>query len=472
MNRRNVQGRIAPLFSKSVIPSGLALVLLLAPGSGATLARQIRSATAAAAGEATRPPRVFLDCSDPAACDLDHFRTEIPFVVWVQDQEVSDVHVIAVSEAAGGGGRRFTFDLVGRGEMAPLSDRLTYTSSGTDVVVETRDALTQLLKLGLLRYALQGGLWQEFAVQYLGAPVSGTSVGAGMGPDVMVPSEFDDPWNFWSFRVGVFGNFNLRETSKSLRFEPSVEADRITDVWKLSFSAGLDIRRSEHELSNGNKVRDHRNEWHARGLIVRSVSDHLSAGIDFGARNSISQNQRVRIQMSPAIEFNYFPYAQATRRQFTIQYGLGVEYSSYAEETIFNVLEETLPEHLLEVRYASRETWGSAAVGLSYSQYLHKGGLYQVGLNADLSFRLARGIDLTVIGNASWQQNEIHTPLASIPDEDILLGRRNLPSDYVYFGRIGISYRFGSPFVNVVNTRFGGRSPVVDVPIGDVGVGG
>ena len=460
-----------------VTTAGLAVAmgfgLLLGFGPRPAIAMQLPSTTSADAVAAAGPPSVFMDCQTAIACDLDHFRTEIRFVNWVQGREDADVHVIAIGETTSGGGRRFTFDFLGRGDMAELSDRLTYTSSGTDVEVETRDALTQLLRMGLLRYTLLSGIWQDFDIQYAGVATDGGGGKTGdVRPDVSMPMPRNDPWNYWTFLVGVSGNFNLRETSTDLRFDPHLGADRVTEVWKLSFSAGMGLQRNERQLSDESVVQDNRNEWNGRGLVVRSVSEHLSMGIDFGAQNSIRQNQNARFHFSPAIEYNYYPYAQATRRQLTVRYGLGLEYSNYAEETIFNATEETLPEHTLDVRYVSRETWGSAGVGFNYSQYLHQSGLYELGLNVDLNFRITRGLDLTVFGTAAWQQNEIHTPLNSISDEDILLGRRSLPSNYVYFGRVGISYRFGSPFTNIVNTRFGGSGQGDVGPIGDVMIGG
>lgn len=413
-----------------------------------------------AAPNVATPPRVFLDCQGAARfnCDETHFRTEIRFVNWAQDREDADVHVIGTSQSVGGGGTRFTFDFIGRGELEHLTDQFTYTSSGTDVQAETRDGLTRVLQIGLLRYAVELGLGNDFEVEYTGQAVgtvatngeNGENGGGGVATAVAAPR---DPWNYWTFRVGLSGNFDLQETSKNIRFNPSFSADRVTEEWKLSLSGNVNYLRNERELSSGTIVKDYRDEWRIAALIVKSVSDHFSVGFDMSARNSVRLNQHARIEFAPAIEYNFFPYAQANRRQFTTMFTLGVQHSNYVEQTIFGVEEQTVPQHRLEVRYNAREQWGNAGVGAEYAQYLHAPGLYEVGLNGNVSFRIVRGLELTLTGNASWIKNDIHTPMSDIPDEEILLGRRGLSSSYQYSGSAGLTYRFGSSFTNIVNTR-------------------
>jgi hypothetical protein len=188
--------------------------------------------------------------------------------------------------------------------------------------------------------------------------------------------------------------------------------------------------------------------------VVRSASNHLSFGLAFEGESSVSENQHARLELAPAVEYNYFPYTVANRRQLTVQYSGGMQYSNYREETIFNVSSELRPQHEISARYNAREAWGSAGLGLSYSQYLHDLGLYRAGMNGNLDLRITRGLELNLSGSTSWVNDEIHIPLSDISDEDILLGRQNLPSSYRYGARVGLSYRWGSPFTNIVNTRF------------------
>jgi hypothetical protein len=426
---------------------GLVATVLLTVCQPAVGMAQLRPA---GPGAATTLPRVFLDCQGGVPCDRNHFRTEITFVNWALDREDADVHVIATSEDVGGGGEQIILDFLGRGTMSALTDRLTYTARGSDVQAETRDGLTQVLRLGLMRYAVESGLAPSFDLEFTGVDTE-----TGEGVDDPAEARFDR-WNYWTFRVGLSGDVDIRETSTSIEFDPSFSAERITEDWKLGFQAEIYAERNRRELSEGREVRDDRDEWEIETIVVRSVSNHLSMGVEFDGESSVSQNQNARVDFSPAVEYNYFPYSMANRRQLTVQYSTGVQYSDYREETIFNLSTELRPQHELNARYNAREAWGDAGVGINYSQYLHDLGLYQAEMEGDVSVRITRGLNLDFSGSTSWVNDEIHIPLSDISDEDILLGRQNLPSSYRYTARVGLSYRWGSPFTNIVNTRFGG----------------
>ena len=60
-----------------------------------------------------QPLRVYLDCQT-RALDQDFFRVQLDWVSWVRDRQASDVQVIITSQGAGGGGRRYTLEFLGR----------------------------------------------------------------------------------------------------------------------------------------------------------------------------------------------------------------------------------------------------------------------------------------------------------------------------------------------------------------------
>ncbi len=404
---------------------------------------------------ATARVRVFLDCQG-RDCDQTHFRTEIGWVNWVRDRADADLHVIFTSEGTGGGGVRYTFDFLGLREMAGRDDRLTYTSAGSDVRTETMDGLTHTFQLGLLRYAVERGQGSEFDLGFRGqAPIL---LGEGEEEDAGGANgdPFRDPWNAWTFRFGLSGNLDLQERRSEQRINPSLSANRTTDDWKMDFSLWANHRRQRIELSDGREVRNDTDSWRASGLVVRSVTDHVSVGFDAGGRNALTQNQRTRLALRPAVEWNYFPYRMANRRQFIAHYGVGLEYSDYFEQTVFGVERETLPTHRFAIQYRVREAWGNAGVGFDSSQYLHDAALYSFGMNGEISYRISRGLDLNLSGSASREADQVHVAASNYSDEDILLGRVNLPSGYRYQASVGFGYRWGSSSANVVNTRFPG----------------
>ncbi len=432
----------------------LALLPLLAlTGVPAPAAAQ----TGASAQAASRtPPRVFYDCSGQISCQHNHLRTEIQFVDWVNDRRDADVHVIVTSQEVGGGGRRYTIDFTGQGDMAHLSDVLIYTSSGTDVERERLDAFTQTLYLGLMRYAIEAGLGESFALSFTPPVAFNATQGGDIGTTLDAqPAATYDPWNYWTFRMGLSGNMNIQELRSNYRINPSFGADRVTDNWKVNVNANLNVNREKIQLTD-RTVRNDRDGWNASTLIVRSITGHVSTGLDMRAGRQQQNNRKARVSVTPAIEWNYFPYAQANRRQLIAHYGAGAQYNRYEELTVFDVTQETVPLHRLGIQYRAVEGWGNAGVNFSASQYLHRSGLYSFGVNGNISFRVARGLELNLNAGAEKIADEIHIRKAALSEEDILLGRQSLPTSFSYNGSVGFNYRWGSSFSNIVNQRFPG----------------
>ncbi|MEP7002504.1 MAG: hypothetical protein ABI969_18580, partial [bacterium] len=56
---------------------------------------------------------VFLDCSG-FFCDESFVRTEIVSVNWVRERTVADVHILATTQATGGGGTRYSVAFIGQ----------------------------------------------------------------------------------------------------------------------------------------------------------------------------------------------------------------------------------------------------------------------------------------------------------------------------------------------------------------------
>jgi hypothetical protein len=80
---------------------------------------------------------------------------------------------------------------------------------------------------------------------------------------------------------------------------------------------------------------------------------------------------------------------------------------------------------------------------------------YRLSFGGRMSFRIFRGLEWNINGNISRIRDQIYIPLEELSDEDILLGRRQLPTDSSLEISTGLSFTFGSIFNNVVNNRFG-----------------
>lgn len=64
------------------------------------------------------PLSFFLDCD---ACDFTYVRQELPFVSFVREPGMADVHILATSSGTGGGGDKFFLNFIGRNEFEGLN---------------------------------------------------------------------------------------------------------------------------------------------------------------------------------------------------------------------------------------------------------------------------------------------------------------------------------------------------------------
>ena len=414
-----------------------ALMLLLASGE---LAAQD---TTAAVGR-TGALRIFLDCD---FCDFDHLRTEMPWVSYVRDRTAADVHILGTSLGTGAGGTRYTIHLVGLGQFANRSDTLQYIREPNDVEETTRDGLTRTIQLGLVPYVMRTPQASQLRLSVA-------------EPDedeerIRRPGEAD-PWNAWVFSIGADGSLDREEQQNQMDVEASFDARRITDRWKLGIEANGEFTRDRFEVDD-DRIVTRRRESYSAGLVgVRSLGPHWGAGAQGTVSSSTFQNTKLAVRAAPAVEYSVWPYDEATRRQLTMQYSVGVSSFDYREETIFSKFSETRPTQSFIVSYDVRQQWGEADAALETAGFLDDFSQYRAVFDGSLEIRLFRGLSLDIGGSASLIRDQLAIVKRDATPEEVLLELRALRTDYRYEMSVGFEYTFGSLFNSVVNPRFGG----------------
>ena len=196
-----------------------------------------------------------------------------------------------------------------------------------------------------------------------------------------------------------------------------------------------------------------RHSWEVEALGVWSVGEHWSVGglLDVGA--STRANQDLFVQGGPALEFNFFPYSQSTRRFLGLQLVIGGIYYKYIDESIFLRTSEGHPAHSLEARFEQRQPWGNVEARFEWLQFWHDLGVHRLEVFGHLEVRIFRGLSLRMFGSFARVKDQIYLPAESESIEDILLQQRIRGTDYQYGMHFGLSYRFGSVFNNIVNPR-------------------
>ena len=389
--------------------------------------------------------RVFVDCQSNG-CDDDFFRTEITWVNFVRDRTAANVFVLVTSQRTGSGGSQYRVNLDGQGAFAGLRDSLEYSTRQGNTDDEDRRALTRVMSFGLLRYARTTPIGDRLKLSLTESATKEPSAGARGAKD---------RWNLWVYSVSANTFANGDANYKSANVFGNLSARRVTDAWKLSLNSFINYSENSFKLSSGS-IANYQHSLGASGSAVKSLNAHWSAGLTGNINSSKYENYRMSIQAMPAIEFDLFPYKEATRRQLVFRYGVGLRSFKYDSTTIFGKLNETKPAHELTISAEARQKWGSLNIGIGGNQFLDDLDKRRLSIGGGVSWRIVRGLEFNINGEYEVLRDQLNIPRGKLDDEDILIRLRQIQSGYNYFGSVGLSYTFGSLFNNVVNPRFGG----------------
>ena len=411
------------------------LLILCSLGAPPAVESQLPPPPGLAEGENLR---VFLDCE---RCDFDYFREEIPFVNYVRDRMDAQLHVLVTQQSTGAGGIEYTLHFLGLEEHRQRQDTLRYVSLPDETDDETRSGLVRTVKLGLVPYVSSTPLGRLLDVRFEGRRGEPTA------------EEAADPWNLWVFSARVSGELEGESRSSDRSFDGSFGANRTTEDLKIDLSVRGSYSKQIFELSGGEDLTSTSENHEAEGSVVWSLGPHWSWGVDGSATVSTLMNQDLAVSVGPALEYNVYPYAESTRRQVTFFYTVGLAHFNYEEITLFDKLSETRVEQTLEVAAAFEQPWGQVDASVEWSNFMDDFDVHRLDFDTGLEIRLFRGLSLDLRGNAARVKNQIYVPREDIPDEDVLLERRQLGTDFEYSFDIGFSYTFGSVFNNAVNPR-------------------
>ena len=391
--------------------------------------------------------RIFLDCGP---CDDDFLRREITFVNYVRDRRDAQVHVLVTRETTGGGGRAWTLDFYGLEIFEGQDDQLIFYTTQDDTDDSERQALARTLRLGLVRYAVQTHVGQELDVTTLSPGFVAGARQSNAQPD-------DDPWSFWVFRTRFRMYADAEERDETRSIATSFSANRTTDAWKIRLGVNANYREDTYELTDSTFTHVRRNNA-LDARFVKSVGEHVGLGFGGSAVTSSFRNQDLTLRIAPAIEYNFFPYSESTRRQFTVSYSAGYNSFQYDEATIFGKFEEQRVNHALQTSFEVNEPWGESDVTVEFSQFLDNADQRRLVIFGEIDIRLFRGFFLNFEGHSSLIRDQIYLPRRDATDSEILVRQRQLATDYEWEFRVGLTYSFGSIFNNVVNSRFAGSS--------------
>ncbi len=371
-----------------------------------------------------------------------HIRNEISQVNYVRDPQQAAIYALLTQQSTGGG-EEFTVTFTGQETFLGINDTLRFISRQDETENERRDTLVKILKIGLVRYLARTEQVDALSVN-LGDRQRGRR---------SVPA--DDKWNFWVFRFNASADLEGEENDRESNFSGGLTANRITDAWKMNIN--LRPEYTERRTDTEEEIfRTYRRESRFNGLFVKSITSHWSAGIITDILSDTRINTDISASIAPALEYNIFPYSMSTRRQFTFRLGVWGNTTKYKEETIFNKTEENLFYSTLSVGTEVIERWGQIDSNIEGKLYFHDTAFNKLDWNTRIDIRIFKGLSFNIFGRISLIHDQLYIGIGDAEIDEILLRQTQLKTNWSYNTRFGFSYLFGSPYNNVVNSRFDG----------------
>jgi hypothetical protein len=386
-------------------------------------------------------PNVYLDC-ERRACDFEYIKTEITFVNYVLDRQSADVQVIVTRQQTGSGGNEYTLAFLGLKRHKGKDATLRYYSKPTDTEDQVRKGLTNALKQGLIPYVYDTPLAEFISISYAQR-------------SEYRPTPESDPWHYWVFSVGLRGNGEFEDQSQKYSYQVNVSANRTTENFKFRLYGSVNYNHRRYEIPDEEPYISNSNRKNLSTSLIKSIDGHWSWGASASLYSSTFDNAQLYTSVGPAVEYDIFPYSVATRRELRIQYRLSYTQRDYYETTIFEKEKENLFSQNLQVVLEVKEPWGSIGASVQGSTFLHDLSYNNIRADLGVYINLFKGFSFNVGGQYSRIRDQLSLPARDYTEEEILLELKRLATSYYLRFEVGLNYRFGSIYSNVVNPRFG-----------------
>lgn len=387
---------------------------------------------------------LFLDCG---SCDLNYIKQNTREVNYTVDPLRAQVHVLVSTRRLDSGGTMYIFDFIGKQSFD--GDRFTIDALITpqSTPLEAQEKINRTLQMGLVVFLVQNDQEEAFELTYKNLGQEGQARDSSEAE-----AEKEKFWDRWIYEVFSSLNWNKESFRGTLDFRYGLGMNFVTEEWRIRFNPNFFYQ--ERYVQNGDsEITFTRRNNTVSSAFIRSISDHWSAGIFYNWNQNTYSNIRYSHWLTPALEYSIFPYKDAVTREFTIAYRLGFADQAYYEETIFLKMAERLLRQSLEMRLNLREPWGNINVALSGANFFQDFHKNRLTLETNFNVRVLKGLSFNLGADYRLVNDQISLPRGNATLEEILLGQRQLATNFQSEVNFGLRYTFGALFNNVVNTR-------------------
>jgi len=352
--------------------------------------------------------KIYLDCND---CNSTFFRKNMPFVDFVRDPKLADVHIFVTRQKTASNSTEFGLNFIGFNEYSDLQYKLKAISPQDETDILKWERLLKIIDLGLLPYLSRTPEMARIKIRH----------DIDKAPPVQ---EIKDPWNHWVIRLDMGTELDAEDSQKEYSLRNSIRADHVTDKIKFRSSISYDFNKEIYK-DDSEIIESKREEAEVNTRLVFSLSPKWSAGISGEISASSYLNLNVASSFGPAVEYNIFPWDISDRKEFTIAYHVKANYYQYSELTIYERLKEWRTSESLEVTFSLNQPWGEVDLSLEASHYFYDFSKNRLSLESDVSVNVAKGLSIFAQLETNFIHDQLYLPAGETTWEEILLKQKN-----------------------------------------------
>jgi hypothetical protein len=382
--------------------------------------------------------KFFLDCHD---CDFTFVRQELPFISFVRNPQLADVHILSSESRTGSGGRKYFLNFIGMNGLTGKNADYEYLSGQSETDDDVRRGLLKIIKTGILHFYSITGRLNNIEIELEKHETE----------EAVTPG--DDPWKLWIINIDAGSDFEKEESQNEYAFNSEIEIEKVTEAWKTNFELSYETEQ-ENYFDDGEKISNNQYQIEFSGNYIKSLNSRWSAGIFGGYYSQTYLNIKNRYQANAGIEYNIFPWDVSNRKVFAFRYQAGINKYDYNEITIYDKLNENLLYQALSLNLEMVQPWGNIETRLEGRNYFHDFSKNRITFDSFFSIRLSRMLSIYAGLEANVVHDQLYLPKGDTSIEDLLLRRRKLATTYEISGRFGFRFTFGSIYNSVVNERF------------------